>query len=132
MNTELIIISQGLLVRGYEDYSIGNQYVRTLWDVVPVDGSSVLADGHYRGLFLGDGKMRIVHGGEYFAGTTINHSLADYIISFKEKENDEYREGFKRGFLGKRQTTFSRFNRESEMWREGYQSGRYQKSGSKG
>lgn len=125
MQTELIIISQGLLVRGYEDSFIDNQYIRTLWDVTPVDGSSALPDGHYRGIFLGEGKMRILYGGEYHAGAMINHSTQDYKIEFKEKENEEYREGFKRGYLGKRATTWRRFERESAMWCDGYQSGRY-------
>lgn len=127
MQTELVIISQGKLVRGYEDSSVGNQFIRTLWDVTPVDGASPLPDGHYRGLFLGDGKMRIVYGGEYYAGSMVNQSLEDYRIEFREGDNEQYREGFKRGFLGKRQTTLSRFDRESAMWREGYREGRYRK-----
>lgn len=132
MQTELIIISQGKLVRGYEDSAIGNQYIRTYWDVTPVDGSPVLPDGHYRGIFLGDGKMRIVYGGEYLNGYMMNQSLQDYKIEFKEKENEEYREGFKRGYLGKRAVTWGKFERETTMWREGYQSGRYQKTQAKG
>lgn len=124
MQTELIIIAQGLLVRGYEDSSLDNQYIRTLWDVAPIDGSSPLPDGHYRGIFLGDGKMRILYGGEYYAGSMINQSLQDYKIEFREGDNDEYRKGFERGYMGKRATTWSRFEKESVMWGEGYRNGR--------
>lgn len=131
METELIIISQGMLLGGYHDSTIGNQYIRTYWDVAPVDGSPALPDGHYRGIFLGDDKMRILHGGEYYAGSMINQTCEDYFISFREKDNEEYREGFKRGYLGKRSTTWSRFEREGAMWREGYQSGRFYKLQSK-
>lgn len=125
MQTELIIISQGMLVRGYEDSAIGNQYIRTYWDVAPIDGSPTLPDGQYRGIFLGDGKMRIVYGGEYLAGSVINQICEDYLISFREKDNEEYRKGFERGYMGKRAVTWGKFERESAMWREGYQSGRY-------
>ena len=69
--------------------------------------------------------MRILHGGEYYAGAMINHSIQDYKIEFKEKENEEYKEGFKRGYLGKRAVTWRKFERGSTTWREGYQSGRY-------
>lgn len=113
-----------MLVRGYEDSSIDNQYIRTLWDVEPVDGSSALPDGHYRGIFLGEGEMRIVYGGEYLNGYMMNQSFQDYKIEFREEDNEQYREGFKRGYMGKRATSWSRFERESTMWREGYQSGR--------
>lgn len=99
--------------------------------MTPIDGSPVLADGQYRGIFLGDGKMRIVYGGEYYAGSMINQTFQDYRIEFKEKENEEYRKGFERGFMGKRATRWSRFEKESVAWREGYQSGRFYKMQSK-
>lgn len=105
-----------------------NSHIRVVYSVEPVNGSDPLPDGEYKGFVPEDGILRIVYGGEYYAGAIINHSFSDYKIKFLTEENDEYLAGYKRGFLGKRRASSNYVFNQSLTWRDGYQTAQYHKS----
>lgn len=125
METKRIYISGGKWITHYEPHDMPGGMVRVAYALTPTDGSGNLVDGEYRGLVPVEGILRIVYGGESLHGYAINQTLVDYKVEFLEEENKEYLAGFKRGFLGKRQTTGDYFEKQSLVWKDAYQNGRY-------
>lgn len=107
----------------YEPISMPGSMVRVLYSVSPVSGSDPLRDGSYNALIPQEGILRIVTGGEYFNGTTINYSFSDYKVKFLEEENNEFLKGYTRAYTGKRKATNDFFSKQSLHWQDGYRSG---------
>ena len=122
--TFLVIISDGYWRSCYEPHDMPGGYVRTRYTLTPLDGSSPPPDGmNYRGLVPKTGILRLVSGGEYAFGTTINQELRDFEIVFDDAYHDEFYAGYSRAYKGKRQMSrFHLFNR-SPQWRDGYGEG---------
>lgn len=119
-----IFIQNGKRLGGYEDSELDWQWIATEWFVKPRDGANPLLDGEYKGIFLGNGLMRVVYGGEYYNGAIINYGFSDYEITLDEQVLEEYRAGFVRGYRGKRSVTYNKFCKQSEPWQNGYRAGR--------
>jgi hypothetical protein len=83
----------------------------------------MLPDGTHRGMMTGERLLCIKSGGEYYAGTVINQTLRDFIVTFDEQFHDDYRAGVERGFKGKRKCSHDYFHRQSQAWQDGYRNG---------
>jgi hypothetical protein len=128
MQTKTIFVRDNQWITGYEAHDMPGSHIRVAYSIEPTRGSDPLKDGEYKGFVLENGILRIVYGGEYYAGNIINHSFLDYKIAFLEDENDEYLAGYKRGFLGKRRASSNYVYNQSAVWRDGYQTAQYHKS----
>lgn len=72
-----------------------------------------------------EGKLRLFSGGEYYQGTVINHNIIDFGFVEDVADNEEYEKGYRRRFEGKRKATFNYFIKQSQQWRDGYQTANY-------
>ncbi len=126
-DTHLVFIRDGVWLSGYEPYNMPGAWVLTRYSLEPTDGGGMIKDGEYRGMLTGEKLLCIVSGGEYYAGTIINRTLKDFIVTFDEDYHKVYRAGTERGYLGKRKCTDLYISRQSATWQEAYFSGRQAK-----
>ena len=80
-------------------------------------------DGTYKGCMVEECTLRLFFGGESFHGTLINPSFTDFKIKADDQYHDEYKKGLERGYKGKRKCSQNYLYSQSDVWREGYESG---------
>lgn len=124
METRVIFIREGYWYCVDDYWSIPGLYVRKRFKLAPTDGGSVPRDGQYRGFVPVQNLLRIVWGGEYFCGATINQSFLDFQLEFDDEYYDTYLAGLLRGYNGKRACHYNYFIEKPLLWRDGYEDGR--------
>jgi hypothetical protein len=122
-DTNPVFVYGGIWHSGYEPYDMPGAWVRTQYTLEPADGGGMLPDGRHSGMMTGDRLLCIKSGGEYYAGTVINQTLRDFIVTFDEEFHDEYKAGVERGYKGKRKCSNAYFSRQSQAWQDGYRNG---------
>ncbi len=122
-DTQMIHVQAGVWHSGYEPHDMPGAWVRTQFTLETTDGGGMLPDGTHRGMMTGDRLLCIKSGGEYYAGTVINQTLRDFIVTFDERLHDDYRAGVERGYKGKRKCSNDYFHRQSQAWQDGYRNG---------
>lgn len=124
MELQTIQISDGRWSTGGYHWRIQSAYFPSSYTIIPLDGAPALSDGRHKGFIVRDGILRIVYGGEYYSGFTINHQFFDYKVDLIEDECNEYETGLLRGYHGKRAASEAYRWRQSSTWRKGYAEGR--------
>lgn len=122
--TQTVFISEGMWHSAYEPYDMPGTWCRTRYSLTAKDGGGVPKNGRYKGLVPTEGILRLVSGGEFLGGSTINQDLRDFDIEFDDKYHDDYKAGLVRGYRGKRACSDGFFCRQSQAWQEGYREGR--------
>lgn len=123
MDTFLVIVRNGLWESGYEPHDMPHAFVSTRYTMEPAGGDPVPSDGHYRGIILSDGTLRLVSGGEFAYGITMNQYLRDYKVTFDEAFHDEFLAGVTRAIKGKRKLSYQDSQGKSQTFMDGYRSG---------
>jgi hypothetical protein len=123
-DTFLVIIGDGFWRSCYEPHDMPGGYVRTRYTLKPLDGSSLPPDRmNYRGLIPKTNILRLVSGGEFAFGTTINQELRDFEVVFDESYHDEFYAGYSRAYKGKRRMSRYHLLNRSPQWQDGYEEG---------
>jgi hypothetical protein len=122
---QTIHISGGKWITYWEDSKLPGSFIRFTYTIVPGPGFGMPRDGTHKGFVTQEGKLRLITGGEYYQGTVINHNIIDYDFVEDKADNEEYEKGYRRRFEGKRKATFNYFCKQSQQWREGYQTANY-------
>jgi hypothetical protein len=123
MDTFLVIIRNGLWEGGYEPHDMPYAFVSTRYTLEPAGGDPVPSDGHYRGVILPDGTLRLISGGEHAYGITMNQYLRDYKATFDEAFHSEFLAGVTRAVRGKRKLSWRQAEGKSQVFMDGYRSG---------
>jgi hypothetical protein len=122
-DTFTVFVENGVWHSGYEPYDMPGAWIRTRYKIEIIDGGGMLPDGKHKGMMTGDRLLCIKSGGEYFNGAIINQTLRDFIVEFDEQYHDSYKAGVKRGYMGKKRSTYNYIARQSPQWQDGYFSG---------
>jgi hypothetical protein len=130
-DTFLVIIRDGMWHGGYEPHDMPYAFVSTRYNLEPIGGDPIPSDGHYRGIIVSDGILRLVSGGEFAYGMMMNQELRDYKVTFDDAYHDTHYAGVKRGYKGKRALAFRHCAGKDPLWMEGYRAGRRAKEEAK-
>jgi hypothetical protein len=123
MDTFLVIIRDGMWQSDYEPHDMPYAFVSTRYTLEPIGGDPIPSDGHYRGIVISDGTLRLFSGGEFAYGMRINQTLHDYKVTFDDAYHDTYYAGVKRGYKGKRKMSDHHVWNKPQLWRDGYYAG---------
>lgn len=123
MDTILVIIRNGMWQSGYEPHDMPHAFVSTRYTLEPASADPVPPDGNYRGIILSDGTLRLISGGEFAYGITMNQTLRDYRVMFDEAFHDEFLSGVTRAIKGKRKLSYRDSSGKSQTFMDGYRSG---------
>jgi hypothetical protein len=99
-DTFLVIIRDGMWQSGYEPHGMPYAFVSTRYTLEPIGGDPIPPDGHYRGIIVSDGILRLVSGGEFAYGMMMNQTLRDYKATFDDAFHDEFLAGVTRAIKG--------------------------------
>jgi hypothetical protein len=119
-DTFTVFVENGFWYSGYEPHDMPGTWVRTRYKIEIIDGGGMLPNGRHKGMMTGDRLLCIKSGGECFHGAIINETLRDFIVDFDEQYHDDFKAGVKRGYKGKRKSTYAYIMRQSQEWRDGY------------
>lgn len=124
MELQRLYFSDGHWLAGDYHWQIRNAFVPSRYKLIPIDGAPDPSSGQHKGFIVRENVLRVVWGGEYYAGTVINHQFADYELEHCKKECDDFEAGLLRGYEGKRGCRDSYISKQSMDWIFGYQEGR--------
>lgn len=124
MEFQRLYFSEGHWLAGDYHWRIRNAFVPSRYKLIPIDGAPDPSTGEHKGFIVRENVLRVIWGGEYYAGTVINHQFADYELEHCKKECDDFEAGLLRGYEGKRGCRDSYIGKQSRDWIFGYREGR--------
>ena len=124
---QTIFIRDGFWQSFYEPPTMPGLFIRTRYVICPADSGGMVKDGEYKGLVIDGDILRLVFGGEYLNGFTVNHDFRDFRFTFDDDFHARYLAGAERGYNGKRAVSDSVYSAKPPEWQEGYRKGRWVK-----
>lgn len=124
MELQKLYFSEGHWLAGDYHWRIRNAFVPSRYKLIPLDGAPDPSSGQHKGFIVREGVLRIVWGGDYYAGMMMNQQFADYKLEHCKEEYDAFEAGLLRGYEGKRECRDSYIGKQSRDWIFGYQEGR--------
>lgn len=124
MELQRLYFSEGHWLAGDYHWRIRNVFVPSRYKLIPIDGAPDPSNGEHKGFIVRESILRIVWGGDYYAGMMMNQQFADYKLEHCKEEYDAFEAGLLRGYEGERGCRDSYISKQSKDWIFGYRAGR--------